>query len=134
MANFKKGIVSLVLSTGILLGGCANVREGEIIAKEYEPPKKGTPLFGFTSPAVFTASLVLKAATMRSERFDNYVERYDFVQGKLISDRVNNRFIYHNSEVGDWMIRTFDERQYKQIKNFSKSIDYPVGTKLEIRK
>ena len=80
MVNFKKGIVSLVLSTGILLGGCANVREGEIVAKEYQEPKKGTPLFGFTSPAVFTASLVLKAATMREERYDNYIERYDFVQ------------------------------------------------------
>jgi len=134
MANFRQGLVSLVLSTSIIFGGCANFREGEIVAKKYQAPKKGTPIFGFTSPALLLTSIVLKLATKREEKFDNCVERYDFETKQVIKYTVNNRKVYESAEIGDWLIQTSNHDQYNQIKHFSNSINYPVGTRIELNK
>jgi len=132
MAIFRRGLISAIAAVGIL-AGCANFKEGEIVAKKYEAPKQGTPLFGYTSPAVFTASVVLKLATMRAERFDNYVERYDFENRKFVGEAINDRAAYNISRVGDWLIHTNQKDKYQEIRDFSRTIEYPAGTSFNPR-
>ncbi|MBU3913570.1 MAG: hypothetical protein KKB21_01505 [Nanoarchaeota archaeon] len=118
--GIRTTLIGLVLGISVL--GCADVREGLVVNKQYVAAKEGTKIISYP-PAALIGSLLLHLATKSPEKHNLFLECYDFERGKMVNGKFDaGRAAYNSTEVGDWFIHASDRERFRELKDFSERV------------